>query len=693
MIDYDYKLTIDMGTKKPTYVPDEEYKGPLKNIFRIEGPNMSGKSTLMNLLAISAFGLKNNSINKVLKKHLEDMVHDRFTELTFRVNISDPVTGRAIRATRNSPNGDILIEDSDDGDIYSPISDDDFSRKYNLIYDIPDNPIDRLANISKEINSIHQDFSHKVNVLQGTVEDQIYDIESGPSKDELETYQRAVDEYNENDGKDPEIEGRKKSFESLARFYYATKIREARKNVDQLQKKSDDISRRENAKKQRPQNIRNNYRNNVAEIRRKAQPLSFSEMSILRDEISSLKLPQVSEAFNDFSDFNLDSIIEEKSVPKKYLDALSIIEESISGLDDGEERSMLNAMRDVIDALKKYKHQNISLPDIGPIDVLLNKLETDLDIQKRSASTPAIVGSVSQKVKRIRNALYEISSKVKDLEPPSEFGDEEQYCNTTLVENAKVDARRARTELTEICSASAEFNVDLTNYATVWSTASADLGHAYDRASLSEIQGAYNSERTKYLKALQDEKNVSIKIGRYMAALDEAKNKKKLNADHLSALKKISRALCSLKSAMDKGQKMLRLIEDKSYGSFDPSDPFFEAVWRYLGRRVEFIRYGEDTYPVRYVNTIDDVITATDGTILQLRQISTGLNQRNYLISKLQTDDSRPIIALFDEVSTMTNSTQKDIFDKFLELQRQGKLLVGMMNMPSDDKRVMSFGK
>lgn len=162
MIDYDYRLTIDMGTKKPTYVPDDEYKGPLKNIFRIEGPNMSGKSTLMNLIAISAFGLKNKSVNKVLQKHLDDMVHDKSTELTFCVNIVDPVSGRAIRATRNSPDADILIEDSDDGKNFSPISDDSFSRKYNLIYDIPDNPIDRLADISHEISVIHQNCSSKL---------------------------------------------------------------------------------------------------------------------------------------------------------------------------------------------------------------------------------------------------------------------------------------------------------------------------------------------------------------------------------------------------------------------------------------------------------------------------------------------------------------------------------------------------
>ena len=147
------------------------------------------------------------------------------------------------------------------------------------------------------------------------------------------------------------------------------------------------------------------------------------------------------------------------------------------------------------------------------------------------------------------------------------------------------------------------------------------------------------------------------------------------------------------KLLIDKDMKMLTQVEKKSYGSYDPEDPFFKSVWTYLGKRVGFVRYGQDTYPIRYVNTVDDIITATDGTILRLRQISTGLNQRNYLMSKLQTDDDRPIIALFDEVSTMTNKTQEDIFEKFVELQKQGKLMVGMMNMPSDEKKVTSFGQ
>lgn len=694
MIDYDYRLTIDMGTKKPTYVPDDEYKGPLKNIFRIEGPNMSGKSTLMNLIAISAFGLKNKSVNKVLQKHLDDMVHDKSTELTFCVNIVDPVSGRAIRATRNSPDADILIEDSDDGKNFSPISDDSFSRKYNLIYDIPDNPIDRLADISHEISVIHQNCSSKLNSFQSTVDHLIYDISNGPDEELLKQYRAEVEKYDKNNGKDVDCENKKKKYQNLAKLYYAIRIRDANKKADDLKRTYDFVKKEEEKKKTRPQDIKKSYDADIAAIKVAAIPLSSAQIAQLSCDVSALGNLSVSEAFEVISEFDIGEVIAKKSVPVKYFDAISKIEREISVEDIHEENSTINAMLDIINVLRKYKNENINIPDLGSLNNLLSKLERDYKVQSRSIGVVSSSKRILEKVGNIWTALIDIDGKVGKLKPPVKEDVDEQYYDKFRVESEERKWRNAKNELTTICSEASKFGVDLSNYATEQSKANAELGHVYDRAQVSDIFNAMSSEEKEYKSAIESEKKNTERIGAFRAYISKMENvEKSPYAEHINALNKISTSLMALKGIIDKDMKMLTQVEKKSYGPYDPEDPFFKSVWTYLGKRVGFVRYGQDTYPIRYVNTVDDIITATDGTILRLRQISTGLNQRNYLMSKLQTDDDRPIIALFDEVSTMTNKTQEDIFEKFVELQKQGKLMVGMMNMPSDEKKVTSFGQ
>ncbi len=136
----------------------------------------------------------------------------------------------------------------------------------------------------------------------------------------------------------------------------------------------------------------------------------------------------------------------------------------------------------------------------------------------------------------------------------------------------------------------------------------------------------------------------------------------------------------------------LEAIKSRSAVKYSRDDPYYKVVWKYLGQKIKFVKFDNELYAVKEVNTIEGVITADDGTLLYLNQLSTGVGQRNYLMAKLQTDDDRPIIALFDEVATMTPTMQKDIFNEFIGLQKKGKLLVGMMVLPTDDKGVEEFG-
>ena len=72
--------------------------------------------------------------------------------------------------------------------------------------------------------------------------------------------------------------------------------------------------------------------------------------------------------------------------------------------------------------------------------------------------------------------------------------------------------------------------------------------------------------------------------------------------------------------------------------------------------------------------------------------MGTGQSQLSYLKGLLSADDDRMIIALFDEVSTMTDSTLGVLLNEFEILQKKGKLMVGMTVSPADKIKVDQYG-
>lgn len=67
--------------------------------------------------------------------------------------------------------------------------------------------------------------------------------------------------------------------------------------------------------------------------------------------------------------------------------------------------------------------------------------------------------------------------------------------------------------------------------------------------------------------------------------------------------------------------------------------------------------------------------------------MGTGESQLAYIISKLNYNDKK-LVAMFDEVSTMTQETMRPIIDKMEELKRENKLLVGLLVFPSSEVKI-----
>ena len=89
MINFDYLLTRFEGDETRIYTP-EKFPRELPNLVYIQGPNSSGKSTLLNIIALAFFGLKlkEDELPTSLREKLKDLIYSDHQSLVFSVSIA-----------------------------------------------------------------------------------------------------------------------------------------------------------------------------------------------------------------------------------------------------------------------------------------------------------------------------------------------------------------------------------------------------------------------------------------------------------------------------------------------------------------------------------------------------------------------------------------------------------------------------
>lgn len=109
MITYDYLLERDYGDEVKTFVPDK-IPTALPNLVYIEGPNSSGKSTLLNIMALGFHGLKKDRLNIALKNKLSDLVNSDYQKLKFEVEITNSDGSIKLVSKKEAFDSDIIVQ-------------------------------------------------------------------------------------------------------------------------------------------------------------------------------------------------------------------------------------------------------------------------------------------------------------------------------------------------------------------------------------------------------------------------------------------------------------------------------------------------------------------------------------------------------------------------------------------------------
>lgn len=703
MIEYDYKILRDEGDESKTYAPGEIPKN-FDNVTYIEAPNSKGKSTLLNILAISFYGhrLSHDELAQTLRNKINSLIYSDHQTLSFNVTISNKSNDPILNASKKENSNDIEVKEFRDGE-YKPISFDQFKRKYRLIYDIPDKPTERINQILSDISA---DLKRKTVRLKGfhsLVKSNLRKADNAKDPKRIqylkETNQESKEEINkiikELKEKEKLLNHSKILNHGLEYISLKEKFEKKEKVVQSLKGKKTQTSKIEARISDELSSLLQQRKDLIENIRTQLES-AYNELkeisNIQKKELVKWKNYSIIEEIKDHK--NLRFFREQLN---KYLE---IIDKELIRVENDDSLKEANFFQELKDFLKKFSTSNIALPETQKsikeyIQTLDKKIVASRElVQKRDDINYAyellegIDDNISEAIiihKRIvkkEDYTEKLDKEIesKDVEDQIQFErrvlsqieDSLKYRKKKLI-NLQIDPSNIKDTVNNL-SKKKEVN------------AIGSMNDSKFSAKVNEIEDSIEIINQEVDKLKQEIRFNEIEIEELDQKQDHSYSDYKDELNELSEnlfelISKIENEYISFLSLMIDGKS----LNDNSFTSFS------KIVSKYIANKMNTIRHIDETYDLEEVDLINKKVITKSGKIILLEDLGTGQGQSAYIDSLLSLNDSRKTLALFDEVGMMDGESLSPINQKLKKLHDDGKLLVGVVVQRGKKTKVKSL--
>ena len=374
MIKSFYRLEIDTSKGKISYEIDDRLRY-LEDISLIEAPNDFGKSTLLHCIALGCFGDKDTIRKSIEDPGLLDKIDMLYkgshTDVEFEITFNAHDTEFTARKRLGSPQISRILNGN-------PLTYEEFKNKFNIIYQIPSDPVNRLNGIIKDVTNGVNDISNSLAIHDTNLETILDNIENDPKVrlEELKidikktTNSKEIEEENR-DSISTEIDHIKKYISIIEYEKLNTRESNLIKQIDLLKqgqttakqttKKINDIVENVTIFNNNINSLRDDYIEKI-----NVMDLGISQLDNLIDDFRKLDI------FKDFLDNNgkyfwekfvveIDNIVreqqeliisDEKVENTKYFKSLKSFLEDLPDTIDNE--SLTTPLRVLLDEVNKY---------------------------------------------------------------------------------------------------------------------------------------------------------------------------------------------------------------------------------------------------------------------------------------------------------------------------------------------------
>lgn len=679
MIHVDYEVKTKQGNRESMHVPDQKIRDVDGNIMIIEGPNSSGKSTLMNLIAIGAYGEDDESLSQSMRSNLQELTESSYRDISFDIIIKDPKSGHELQFVRKSGSTEnVVLEDGE------PLNKQQFRQKYNLIYDIPEDPTARLKDISKMIRDDHRMLQQRVSDFNSYVNGIWASISGKPTEKEIKHIKKEII------GAEEELKvlnSKSSDGDKVSKINQIIKIR----TYLELEKKSNELQIKIDSEKKKPTadvtetQYRNNY-NKYIESLESIQPRGRSNAEITEN-------PQIVQAYDNvermWASVNVKDLSQTSATLSDYLTAVMNMLNIIP--DTTEEAANLEIVNKAIEAISRI-NENEKIGNIGSISDILQALNE----YKRGFADQRIINAyvkLKSEMSKIKNSIPNLIMRADHLSKVTRSGSTSQYRDedriqtlTNDLEKILTSMKKAESELKAngVIPSQAEFKRLCEEFS---------VSTSVTQDEIERVASAYSDEAAK---TQRDKERLSKYISSQKSIVEQYENgEKPAYQDDRDKVKLVLNAIRGIRGRISTANERLDNIEKNIRDDYDNNPKLYDPIWEYIGHRLGTVRDKGREYNVKSVNLLIEskgLITTEDGVEIHIGAMGTGEGQLSYIRGLLSNEDGRMMIVLLDEIGNMSNANVELVIERMKEIQSDGRLMAGVMVRPGDVLEVTTYG-
>ena len=692
MIDFKYEIVRDDNDKLEHYSPDL-YKSPIASTSYIEGPNTSGKSTLLHLIAYGFYGLEEKDIPDSLKIKMKDLIDE--DEVTFDIKIKDDEGRTIIQAKKSGENSKEIDTFHLENGNKVRMTSDSFRRNYKLLYDIPEQANERIQEIARDVDNYQSDILNHISSYQSYLRSLVADINEAKDEHRIKALKKQIEGQQStlNDEK-RRVNADKIELKLMRHYTYTKFLEEAKKTAANLRVELDRIVTKTRGKKKKTTSDKSAYTkaNNIAGTLVAAMRNNYNNTTTLLkllltngDDKTLLK--------NTWLNINFDKIQLDHEFPPMFGEILEEFKEK-SSLIHGEFKDVQETTEiyeSLIQTLKDATRKKIPMPQIEidsfilAIEDLNRKNKTKATISKNAEEAWEYINIIKQQ----RNTLiHDHFPKLREFKKNSGKKDTDQEEDDRSSEYA-LQLKKADTDIKNYEIKCNKLDIDEDSY------------YQLERDHSAEIEQFRHSTENQLLEEIKNLEDSYIKGNDKIATLEflikkNAETVERLERQEPHKFEKQKEQIDDIKNIVDSIWRhfhtsfriMLKQYRNKEKlpnkssrpKEYESTKKYYDNISLYLGQRLGKIRYQQDVYEVKKVDFTSGTITTTGEKTIRLAQISTGQSQSAYLKTILGADyGNKKLIVMFDEVGMMDKKSMEPIFTKFKEMKKNGKLLVGLV--------------
>ena len=698
MIEIDYNLERDLGSRREIYNADLFKNKPFHELSEISADNDNGKSTFLQIIAMS-FGASNENVSDELLGKI-NRLNKSYQKLTYSLKIDNPNFDYICEIEKPKKDKKEILFSK----IYrkgnnktEKLSKTSVRNKYKLIYDIPNDPLSRLRNLVDDLGDFQKEIIPKLQTFMTELNWNIEEIKNQPTKSEVDEIKTNIDTINDEiDTINDEIENNEKLHKALKILLLIRSYKGKNSDFNKTDKKLSEVRKINKDQGPKPKEINTRDRTTIylnLESQMDNIERDSKELFNLLDENYSdeMNFDTVKKKYDniDFSDLNNKG--PESSTISYFLNkATNFLSNLNNKISSEQDRTNLAFYRDIIDVFERFKNNNPKIPGVKfTANEMITKIRKEIDQlgglsdyqEEANDAAEDLIKTIKNnkdgyfdyylknkeklKPKKQTKSYIDYSIKINDLK--SERDQHKKDKGITLKQLVKlgITDNEIDTELHKIANEHKDL-AGLTNQNVI------------SNKKIDSRNNVKDNKRTRERrKALLRDLKIELGV--------KEKQLKKENpfSKHLELLQSYLEPATELSHRLN---EMEKLIQKMKTNDDLPNDNFtkkyIDMVNEFLAEKMQFVMHEGKKHSLKTVNYQEDYFITTDDIKLHFDDFGTGHSQVNYLKSLLERNYNNPMIVLLDETGNMSEKTIKVLYTVLKKLYNDGKILAGFLVKP-----------